>query len=148
MEHVTRAFRERPSWALVVAMAWIERGRRAGEARAHLGTADLRLMWLLVSEGPRTMKEISYDLGLEQSTVNRQVNAALAAGLLTRVEVVGQRAKGLQPTAEGLALFGTDMTRMMEQVERAMGAVPADEVDRFMEHLLAFADAYRSETGH
>lgn len=142
MEHITSVFTERPTWALVVALARIERGRRAAEARASLGTADLRLMWLLVSDGPRTMKEISRELGLEQSTVNRQVNAALEAGLLARVEVPGQRAMGLEPTSDGLALFGADMTRMMDELERALAAVPVTESARFMSHLLDFADAY------
>lgn len=143
MEHLTREFRERPVWDLVVALARIERGRRALDAGARLGTADQRLVWLLVSEGPRTMREISQDLGLEQSTVNRQVNAALAAGLLERVERPGERAMTLRPTDAGLELFVADMGRLMEVLAEALRAVPADESDRFMEHLALFADAYR-----
>lgn len=147
MEHLTREFTQRPVWALVVALARIERGRRALDAGARLGTADQRLVWLLVSEGPRTMREISDDLGLEQSTVNRQVNAALAAGLLERVERPGERAMALRPTEAGLDLFVADIGKMTDVLGEALGALPTDEADRFMEHLGVFADAYRAAAG-
>ena len=42
----------------------------------------MRLLWLLVESGPQTLAEVTSALGLERSTVNRQVNAAVAAGLL------------------------------------------------------------------
>ncbi len=142
MRHVTQGLRGSPVWDLVVALARLERGRRAVDGRARLGTADLRLIWLLVEEGPRTMKEISHDLGLEQSTVNRQVNAALKAGYLEPVEKVGRGARTLAPTDEGHDLFASDMRLVMAVLEEALAAVPEDEANRFMENLVTFSAAY------
>lgn len=142
MRHVTQALRASPIWDLVVATARLERGRRAVESRARLGTADLRLIWLLVEEGPRTMKEISEELGLEQSTVNRQANAALQAGYLERAEQTGGGARTLTPTGKGYDLFAGDMRLVMAVLEEGLSAVPADEAKRFMENLVTFSEAY------
>lgn len=142
MRHVTQALRKSPVWDLVVATARLERGRRAVEGRARLGTADRRLIWLLVEEGPRTMKEISEELGLEQSTVNRQANAALKAGYLERVDQPGRGARTLTPTDEGYELFASDMHLVMTVLEEGLSAVPAAEAKRFMVNLVTFSEAY------
>ena len=78
-----RAMRE---WALVVATARFERGQRASQSLNQLNAADNRLLWLLTSQGPQTMRQVAEALGLEQSTVNRQVHAALARGLSESLE--------------------------------------------------------------
>ena len=142
MRHVTQALRKSPVWDLVVATARLERGHRAVEGRSRLGTADRRLIWLLVEEGPRTMKEISEELGLEQSTVNRQANAALKAGYLERVERAGRGARTLTPTEEGYELFASDMHFVMNVLEEGLSAVPAGEAKRFLENLVTFSEAY------
>lgn len=142
MRHVTQALRASPLWDLVVATARLERGRRAVEGRARLGTADLRLIWLLVESGPRTMKEMCEDLGLEQSTVNRQVNAALKAGYLERSEPGGRGARTLSPTDEGYDLFAGDMQLVIGVLEDGLSAVPVAEATRFVENLLTFSEAY------
>ena len=142
MRQVTQALRGSPIWDLVVATARLERGRRAVEGRARLGTADLRLIWLLVEDGPRTMREISEELGLEQSTVNRQVNSALKAGYLERIDQGGRGARTLTPTDEGYDLFASDMHLVMSVLEEGLSAVPEAEASRFMENLSAFSEAY------
>jgi len=143
VEQVTSALRAAPSWDLVVALARLDRATRVVEHRATLGTADLRLLWLLANEGACTMKEIAQLLTLEQSTVNRQVNAALRAGLVETVERPGEPARAFAPSEEGMRLFSEDVTRSTGVLEGALTTVPADEVDRFVEHLRAFAEAYR-----
>lgn len=143
MVHVTEELRDSPVWGLVVATARLEQGRRAVESYARLGQADLRLLWLLASEGPQTMKEISSALHLEQSTVNRQVNAALAAGLVERVARPGSAARVVRVTAEGEQAFAADLRMSTEVLEAALASVPAAERDAFAAHLAAFAAAYR-----
>jgi DNA-binding MarR family transcriptional regulator len=143
VRQVTQTLRGSPAWDLVVATAQLERARRAVEGRARLGTADLRLIWLLVDGGPRTMKEISAELGLEQSTVNRQTNAALKAGYLERVDQDGKGARMLTPTDEGYDLFASDMHLVMAVLEEGLSAVPVAEATRFMENLASFSEAYR-----
>jgi len=81
----------------------LDRHRRALESTAELGTAELRLLWLLSDGRSRTLRDIADELHLEQSTVNRQVNAALAAGHLQRVRESG--AYRFSPTAPGAAAF-------------------------------------------
>ena len=49
-------------------------------------------------EGPRTLRELSVELELEQSTVNRQVNAAIKHGYVERFAVEGSASKMLRPT--------------------------------------------------
>ena len=131
MRQVTQALRGSPIWDLVVATARLERGRRAVEGRARLGTADLRLIWLLVEDGPRTMREISEELGLEQSTVNRQVNSALKAGYLERID-------------QGECVL--DPTIVARLVGRAREDSPLDELtDREREVLSLMAEGHSND---
>ena len=76
--------RSSPELRLAAALHHLDLSRRVVEQRADIGVADMRLLWLLSDDRARTLREIADDLTLEQSTVNRQVNAALAAGLLRR----------------------------------------------------------------
>lgn len=69
----------------------LERIRRMQTNQMDLGTADLRILWLFADGRSRTLKEISADLNLEQSTVNRQINAAINEGLLQRSRRPGAR---------------------------------------------------------
>ena len=138
-----------PVWSLVVATARLERGRHVALTASPLNTADIRLLWLLSSEGPRTMKEISDALGLEQSTVNRQVNAALKHGLVERVDRAGDasslRARPVRATREGERVFVRDLNAGMAVFEVALKALPEDEREQFMANFLAFAQAYQVE---
>ncbi len=139
-----------PVWSLVVATARLERGRHVALTASPLNTADIRLLWLLSSEGPRTMKEISDALGLEQSTVNRQVNAALKHGLVERVDRAGDansspRARPVRATREGERVFVRDLNAGMAVFEVALKALPEDEREQFMANSLAFAQAYQVE---
>lgn len=142
---MTDTFREEREWGLVISTARLERGRRAHESRAGLTIADNRLLWLLSSEGPRTMREISESLGLEQSTVNRQVNAATARGLVERVERPGEAARAVRITQAGVDHFTVELRRAMELYGAALDVLPADQREPFVAQLLAFSEAYRSK---
>lgn len=65
-------------------MTSFDNARRRLDQQATLGTADMRLLWLLNDGASLTLREIAERLGLEQSTVNRQVNAAVKHELLVR----------------------------------------------------------------
>lgn len=90
---------------LASALTRLDKERRTQEGAQRLGTADLRLLWLLADERSRTLREIADDLGLEQSTVNRQVNAALGAGLLERTRRPEGSAYEFIRTAHGKQTF-------------------------------------------
>lgn len=127
-------------------MAWLlaraDVARRMVGQRGALGAADRRLLWLLVDGRARTLREVSSDLGLEQSTVNRQVNAALADGLLRRYRDGGGGAYLLEPTPAGRAAFESDVSSTLAAYAAGLGALEPDEVDRLLVLLERFVDAY------
>ncbi|MGO2996009.1 MULTISPECIES: MarR family winged helix-turn-helix transcriptional regulator [Brachybacterium] len=91
-------------------MFWrLDRYRRAHEQAMALGTADLRILWLFSDNAPRTLKEVAHELGLEQSTVNRQVNGAVAEGLLARDREPGESAYRFSRTDAGRDAFEADV---------------------------------------
>ncbi len=115
--------------------------RRLAEQRSPLGTADGRLLWLLSDGRPRTLREISDALRLEQSTVNRQVNAALAAGLLHRSTAPGRSARLHEPTEEGRARFEEATSLALGAYADGLAAL-GDDAASFLDQLERFAHAY------
>jgi DNA-binding MarR family transcriptional regulator len=85
--------------------------------------------------GPLTLKQLAETFRLDPSTVNRQVNALLRAGLVQRVDAPdGAVAKVLTPTARGVELLHQDRSVVQDQI----GRVVADwsERDRAALHRL------------
>jgi len=73
-----------------------------------LDTSAFRLLWLLTEGPPRTLRELADELQLEQSTVSRQVNAAIGHGLVERYAVPGSPSRLLRPTEAGRAAYVRD----------------------------------------
>lgn len=119
----------------------LEVHRRMAEHRSPLGVADGRLLWLLSDRRPRTLREIGDALGLEQSTVNRQVNGALAAGLVRRISEPGRSARLVEPTDEGLAAFESATAVALAEYGDALGVL-GDDAATFLDLLDRFVDAY------
>ena len=82
MRSVTERIEADPALRVAAAVSALANARRSAESRSRLGKANNRLLWLFTDLRPRTLKQIAEDLALEQSTANRQVNAALSAGIL------------------------------------------------------------------
>lgn len=142
MTRVTDDLRETPAGMAIIAIAMLERAQRAAEDVAEVRVADRRLLWLLSDGDPRTMRQIADELDLEQSTVNRQVNAALGEGLLARTTPDEHHARPLVVTDAGQALFNRSFDRHVGYVERALDVVPTDRAPTFLADLVAFAEAY------
>jgi DNA-binding MarR family transcriptional regulator len=71
--------------------------------------------------GPLTLKQLAETFRLDASTVNRQVNALLRAGLVQRVDGPdGAVAKVLSPTVKGLDLLHRDRAVVQHQVARVV----------------------------
>ena len=143
----TRPLPDVPTWRLATSLARLDRAQRAAEAGATLGVADSRLMWLFSDHEPRTLKQISDDLGLEQSTVNRQVNAALGAGLLRRFREPGRPAQLVEATEDGLDQFAQDLERHLGRLESALDALPHAQRGDFPALLATFVEAYAAAIG-
>ena len=101
----------RPELAEVTALGdqllRMQRRRRHVYEGAVLENSAFRLLWVLDDGEPRTLRQLAADLDLEQSTVNRQVNAAIAAGWLERFEVEGSASRLVRPTTPGRRPTGT-----------------------------------------
>ncbi|MTB87703.1 MarR family transcriptional regulator [Aeromicrobium senzhongii] len=135
------AARANPAWGALAAIARIERGRRAADS-LRFNHADQRLLWMFSDGRPRTLREIADELGLEQSTVNRQVNGALKAGHVRRFREPGQNAWQFLPVDETMDEFTQDLQDHLALLEQALQCLPENERSRFLEHFGAFASAY------
>ncbi|GEL94635.1 hypothetical protein CCO02nite_12930 [Cellulomonas composti] len=122
----------------------ISRHQHVARQRNRLNTAELRILWLLTDGRPRTLRVLSEHLGLEQSTVNRQVNAAIDAGLLRRFSAPGHTAKLLEPTPEGVRQLEEDMAGPLGAADRALDAI-GEDADHFLDVLERFVTAYGAE---
>ena len=106
-----------------------------------LGTADLRILWMFADRRPRTLKEIAAELRLEQSTVNRQINAAMAEGLLRRSRRPGSSAHEISRTTKGERIFEDDVAKALTAFASGLDAL-GDRVDDFLEDFTRFVAAY------
>lgn len=134
-------------WDFVLALVHVERGQRMTEGDASVGVADRRILWLIASGEPLTMRQISESLKLEQSTVNRQVNAALKSGLLEQDLDAGSTAKVFKVSERGSKMLASDMERSFELLAAALADIPEAERDQFRRHLLTFARSYYRQAG-
>lgn len=125
-------------------IASYERHRRVAAQRSPLGPAELRLMWLLSDGVPRTLRDISETLNLEQSTVNRQANAALDHGIVARSRASGSRYT-FTPTELGSERLELSITSMLEKYRDAFNQMGSADAQQFVSLLGAFVAAYTGE---
>jgi DNA-binding MarR family transcriptional regulator len=131
---------EGPAWtAICVAARWAN-VRRGVEGGQLLRVAEGRMLWLLRDGQPRTLRQLAEELDLEQSTVNRQVHAALDSGIIVRFRPQDSASYVVTMSDEGEARFRTDMARLTHVYEHALTVVPEPEQERFLEHLGAFVE--------
>lgn len=107
-----------------------------------LENSAFRILWVLADGEPRTLRQLASHLDLEQSTVNRQANAALDAGFLERFEVPGSASRWLRPTAAGRTAYEHDGVIRAARYQRVLGALGAERARALTAHLIAFNDAW------
>ena len=117
----------------------LDNHRHAVEQRRRIGNADIRLLWLLGDGRPRSLKEITEAMGRDQSTVNRQVNAALREGIVTRSRTSGRYL--ISSTSEGDDLLEREQSHSLDLYGRALAAL-GDDAPRLLELFDRFVDAY------
>lgn len=120
----------------------LDRHRRALDVQAELGTADLRLLWLLSDGQTRTLRQIAEALYLEQSTVNRQVNAALRAGHLKRSRATAGAPYVFEPTEDGRAAFDRETATPLELYAEVLGRMGDGDAGEFLTLFGRFVDLY------
>lgn len=121
----------------------LDRHQRLHRQQGTLGDADLRILWLFSDQRPRTLREIADALHLEQSTVNRQVNAAVAEGLLERSRPAGSSAYQFLRTANGHELFEADVATTLDGYREALEDLGEPEATEFLRLLSRFTESYR-----
>lgn len=112
-----------------------------------LGAADLRILWLFTDGRARTMREIADELHLEQSTVNRQVNAAVDVKLLERSRPDGGGAYVFMRTPGGRVAFEADVALSLGGYRAALEAMGDAEASEFLRLLDRFTLAYGDVAG-
>lgn len=120
----------------------LQRRRRHEYAGTVLETSAFRLLWVLDDGEPRTLRRLSADLDLEQSTVNRQVNAAISAGWLERYDVAGSASKLVRPTPAGAEAFRRDGQVRAAAIRAALDELGPERAGMLIEVLTAFNDAW------
>ncbi|UVY84947.1 MarR family winged helix-turn-helix transcriptional regulator [Brachybacterium sp. NBEC-018] len=127
--------------------ALLERHRRHHQQSMELGTADLRILWLLSDGDPRTLKEIAQQLSLEQSTVNRQVNAAVVAGRLEKVRPEEGGPYRVLRTDAGTEVFERDVQLSLGAYEEALAALGDEDAEQLLTLMDRFLEAYGDLAG-
>jgi DNA-binding MarR family transcriptional regulator len=87
---------------------------------SELDASAFRLLWLLTEGPPRTLRELADELQLDQSTVTRQVNAAIKHGLVERYAVPDHPSRLLRPTDAGRAAYVHDGALRAEVYHRVL----------------------------
>lgn len=144
MSHRSARGRDRAGHAggtLAALLQRLDTLRRVVARRAQLNTADLRLLWLLSDGRARTFREISEELNLEQSTVNRQVNGAARTDLVQITEA--QPARLVSATEGGIAAFEADVDRVLTGYRRALEQMGEERSAALTELLGEFIDTYQ-----
>lgn len=100
------------------------------------------ILWVLSDGRPRTLRELTADLELEQSTVNRQVNAAIKHGYVERFEVEDSLSKMIRPTDAGREAFRRDGLLRAERLEQVFADLAPGSPQALLHELRAFNDAY------
>ena len=133
--------------ALAGELLRLQRRRTTVYEGVVLDNSAFRLLWMLSDGTPRTLRQLAECLDLEQSTVNRQVNAALSAGYVERFAVEGSASKLVRPTAAGEEAFDHDGQIRAALISRALDDLGDDRAARLIGDLRAYNDAWDTVLG-
>jgi DNA-binding MarR family transcriptional regulator len=97
--------------------------RSASYPDARLDASAFRLLWLLEEGTPRTVSDLAAELQLDQSTLARQVSAAVGHGLVERYAEAGVPGRLLRPTEAGRAAYRHDLALREAHFGEAMDAL-------------------------
>ena len=110
--------------------------RLAGQLHPDLDGAAFGLLALLQDAGPLRASDLVARLGLDKSTVSRQVASLVGLGLVDRsADPDDGRAQVLTPSAEGAARLAQIRDARRERWEADLGHWPAEDVATLAELL-------------
>ncbi len=110
--------------------------RLAGELHPDLDGAAYGLLALLADAGPLRAGDLVTTLGLDKSTVSRQVSSLVALGMVEREpDPADGRAQVLRPSAEGAARLSGIREARRARWEADLSGWPAEDVTTLAELL-------------
>ncbi|GAC67325.1 MarR family winged helix-turn-helix transcriptional regulator [Gordonia soli] len=110
---------------------------------AILEASAFAILLVLADGRARTLRELTEELELEQSTVNRQVNSAINHGYLERFEVPGSVSRMIRPTPAGQEAFEHDGQLRVERLNRVFDDLAPGTPEGLLRELRAFNQAYQ-----
>jgi len=116
--------------------------RKTTQPGMRLETSAFAILWILADEQPRTLRQLTERLDLEQSTVNRQVNAAIKNGYLERFEVPDCASKLIRPTALGRREFEHDGELRGQRLTAVLDDLAPGRIADLAHQLRALNDAF------
>jgi DNA-binding MarR family transcriptional regulator len=108
---------------------------------ARLESSAFRILWRLAECGPLTLRELSEQLQLDRSTINRQVHSAIKQGVVELVPVPGRAGNPVRPTDEGAEAYRHDGLLRADLMDRAIADLGPARTREMVESLRAFNDA-------
>jgi DNA-binding MarR family transcriptional regulator len=122
--------------ALLLRRARAISARLAGELHPDLDGAAYGLLALLQDTGPLRASDLVTRLGLDKSTVSRQISTLVDLGLVERTaDPVDGRAQVLTPSAEGSARLAAIREVRRARWESDLASWPAEDVATLAELL-------------
>ncbi|HEY5852580.1 MAG TPA: MarR family winged helix-turn-helix transcriptional regulator [Aldersonia sp.] len=132
-----------PEHRNVVTELWrISQRRKMTHPGVRLDASAFAILLILSDGRPRTLRELTEDLDLEQSTVNRQVNAAIKHGYLERVGVPDCASKLIRPTEHGRREYEHDGALRAQRLTAVLDEISPGTLEGLVRELRAFNDAY------
>ena len=120
----------------------LNRRRLTTYADARLDNSAFKILWLLVESGPSTLKEIAEQLQLEQSTINRQVHAAIDRGMAERFPSEERTALLVRATPAGEQSYRYDAGLRTAVMRDALAELGVEVAARTVADLRALNDAF------
>jgi DNA-binding MarR family transcriptional regulator len=118
----------------------LARRRTQSYPGSELDTSAFRLLWLLTEGPPRTLRELAEELQLDQSTVNRQVNAAIKHGLVERYAVSDSPSRLLRATEAGRSAYVHDAALRAEVYQSVLDELGAARAEALVTELRELND--------
>jgi DNA-binding MarR family transcriptional regulator len=118
----------------------LARRRTQSYPGSELDTSAFRLLWLLTEGPPRTLRELAEELQLDQSTVNRQVNAAIKHGLVERYAVPDSPSRLLRATEAGRSAYVHDAALRAEVYQSVLDELGAARAEALVTELRELND--------
>ncbi|MBD3914848.1 MarR family winged helix-turn-helix transcriptional regulator [Nocardioides hwasunensis] len=117
------------------------RRRETGSSATSLDASAFRILWLVVEHGPHTLRGLAEHLQLEQSTINRQVHAAVGRGWIERYDHRDSPAMLVRATEAGQEAYRRESQARAEGLREVVSTLGERAVAELAGGLARFNDA-------